>query len=160
LRPLRPKMGLERIESFEGNTLGVEKAVFSRPFDRGSCITATLGHLKITPTMGSWFSREREAAVELKLAGPFPDQATINLDWSDEASIHHRTQMNCLDNYALGKNVDLSMNVDERGNLRKSKKTGISLKFADQIEQTLSYECSASVRRRLKSTNHSYAAVS
>lgn len=87
----------------------------------------------------------------------FPAQAGLDLDWNDEASVHRRTAMNCLDNYALGKIVEESL-VDPKGsNLRKPKKNVASLKFADQLEQAPIFEYSEkseSFRRRAASSSN------
>jgi hypothetical protein len=77
----------------------------------------------------------------------FPAQSGLELDWNDEASVHRRTVMNCLDNYALGKIVEESL-VDSRGgNARKPKKNIPNLKFADQLEQTSVHDYSEGHRR-------------
>ena len=97
--------------------------------------------------MGNWFCRERNHPIDKKALILFPAQNALDLDWNDEASIHHRTAMNCLDNYALGKIVEESLIDIERGSSRKTRTTDICLKFADEIEESGQYECSGNFRR-------------
>jgi hypothetical protein len=62
------------------------------------------------------------------------------VDWEDERSVHHRSAMNCLHNYALGKMCEnrLVESKSEPGEpqiIRRSD-SGKSLTFADALEET------------------------
>ncbi len=54
---------------------------------------------------------------EVKTNDSFPLQEEIDVDWSDEGSIHQRSAVNSLHNYALGKMVE--DNLAPRGTPRK-----------------------------------------
>ncbi len=68
----------------------------------------------------------------------FPAQAQLELDWNDVESIHHRTAMNCLDNYALGK-IDQESLENSSVVTRKRRLHQSALKFAEQLEQAIVY---------------------
>ncbi len=90
-----------------------------------------------TSLMGNRVSqRERPAEVANDI---FPTQSDMDLDWNDEGCIHRRTALNCLHNYALGKIVEQSLLAPGKSD-RKRQPRKLSLKFADQIEQTTAYE--------------------
>ena len=62
------------------------------------------------------------------------------VDWEDESSVHHRSAINCLHNYALGKMCENRLvvskaEVDDRRMIRRSD-SGKSLTFADALEET------------------------
>jgi hypothetical protein len=81
--------------------------------------------------------RQRPAEVPGDI---FPAQSDVDLDWNDEGSIHRRTALNCLHNYALGKIEEQSLPAREKQVDRKRLPQKQSLQFADQIEQTNVYE--------------------
>jgi hypothetical protein len=100
----------------------------------------TLGtHFELVePKMGnSACKRQRPAEVPSDI---FPAQSDVDLDWNDEGSIHRRTALNCLHNYALGKIEEQSLPAREKQVDRKRLPQKQSIKFADQIEQTKVYE--------------------
>ena len=68
----------------------------------------------------------------------FPAQGQLELDWNDEASIRHRTAMNCLDNYALGK-IDEESFENSSVVKRKRRLHQCALKFAEELEQAIVY---------------------
>jgi hypothetical protein len=67
----------------------------------------------------------------------FPAQNQLDLDWNDEESIHHRTAMNCLDNYALGKIDEGSL--ESNASTKKRRLHNCALKFAEQLEHAIVY---------------------
>jgi hypothetical protein len=70
----------------------------------------------------------------------FPGQADFELDWSNEKSIMHRTAINCLHNYALGKMEASIVNHTNSARKKRSKNKG-SLKFDEKIERIFVYSC-------------------
>jgi hypothetical protein len=88
--------------------------------------------------MGNLSSKRQRASTEVTDSA-FPAQSDVNVDWNDEGSIHRRTALNCLHNYALGKIVEQNLPITEKDD-RKRQPRKPSLKFADQIEQTNIYE--------------------
>jgi hypothetical protein len=90
--------------------------------------------------MGNRASKRKRAATEPEVASDiFPAQSDVDLDWNDEGSIHRRTALNCLHNYALGKIEEQSLPAPGKDD-RKRPPQKPSLTFADQIEQTNVYE--------------------
>ncbi len=90
--------------------------------------------------MGNRACKRKRPATEVA-NDTFPAQSDLDVDWNDEGSIHRRTALNCLHNYALGKIEEQSLpspqaEKDDRKRLPRKP----SLKFADQIEQTNFYE--------------------
>jgi hypothetical protein len=60
------------------------------------------------------------------------------VNWEDENSVHHRSAMNCLHNYALGKMCEnrlVGPETEDRRIIRRSD-SGKSLTFADALEET------------------------
>ncbi len=62
------------------------------------------------------------------------------VDWEDETSVHHRSAMNCLHNYAIGKMcekrlVDSKADDEDQRVIRRSDSRK-SLTFADALEET------------------------
>jgi hypothetical protein len=82
-------------------------------------------------------NRACKGQIESKARPPvlFPAQAQLELDWNDEKTIYHRTAMNCLDNYALGKIDEESLENDT--GKRKTRQEKCALQFAEQLEQTI-----------------------
>jgi hypothetical protein len=66
-----------------------------------------------------------------------------DVDWNDENSVHHRSAMNCLHNYALGKmtinktsDADDSLSAEPCTRTIRRTDSGKSITFADNLEQT------------------------
>jgi hypothetical protein len=57
------------------------------------------------------------------------------IDWASESSVHHRSAINCLHNYALGKMHDQCENAAEskQVNLLAGKSSKGQLRFAEEI---------------------------
>jgi hypothetical protein len=91
-------------------------------------------HNNIFTAMGN---RGFKSQIERPIVS-FPAQEHMELDWNDEASIHHRTAMNCLDNYALGK-IDEECLENSTAVSRKRRLHQCALKFAEQLEQAIVY---------------------
>ena len=88
--------------------------------------------------MGNRACKRKRPAKEVA-NDTFPAQSDLDVDWNDEGSIHRRTALNCLHNYALGKIEEKHLPAPEKDD-RKRITPKPSLKFADQIEQTNFYE--------------------
>jgi hypothetical protein len=62
------------------------------------------------------------------------------VNWDDENSVHHRSAMNCLHNYALGKMCENRLEDTKvgfgEGRMIKRSDSGKSLTFADALEET------------------------
>lgn len=70
-------------------------------------------------------------------------QRKTEVDWEDESSVHHRSAMNCLHNYALGKMSEIklidpndSLPTDHDRRMVRRTDSGKSITFADDLEQT------------------------
>ncbi len=110
--------------------------------------------------MGNRFSHRASSldpqACDLDFTGLIDDDAVrpsdssrhrkTDVDWEDEKSVHHRSAMNCLHNYALGKMCEHRLvdskpeHEDERRIFRRTD-SGKSLTFADALEETFVFAC-------------------
>mmetsp|Transcript_47068 Transcript_47068/g.125161 ORF Transcript_47068/g.125161 Transcript_47068/m.125161 type:complete len:178 (-) Transcript_47068:470-1003(-) len=66
-------------------------------------------------------------------------------DWDDENSVHHRSAMNSLHNYALGKMTHLANDEPQKSpkfNRTTSSRSSrsLSIKFADELHQSILFE--------------------
>jgi hypothetical protein len=88
-----------------------------------------------------------------------PEQPIIAVDWSDENSVHHRSAMNSLHNYALGKMANLETSESsgpvspQKNSFRKVSSTSSTsststvrrcfsqnIKFATELHQTFHFD--------------------
>ena len=69
----------------------------------------------------------------------FPVQEELTVDWEDESSVHQRSAINSLHNYALGKFGEKNLPKRPKTRKRSQSLKHLKIKFAEQPEEIHSY---------------------